>query len=57
MSLCEMRTARHLHMAETIYERLNSMTVEHDIAIRQIDDEFNLINEQLHSDTDSDDED
>ena len=57
MSLCEMRTERHLHMAETIYERLNSMTVEHDIAIRQIDDEYNLINEQLHSDTDSDDED
>ena len=56
LSLSGLRTQQHLHIAETIYERLNNMTCDHDVAIRQIDEEFNMITNANESDADSDDE-
>jgi hypothetical protein len=56
LSLSGLRTERHLQLAESIYERLNNMTCDHDVAIRQIDEEFNMITNADESDADSDDE-
>lgn len=56
LSLSGLRTQQHLHIAETIYERLNNMNCDHDVAIRQIDEEFNMITNADESDADSDDE-
>jgi len=56
LSLSGLRTQQHLHIAATIYERLNNMTCDHDVAIRQIDEEFNMITNADESDADSDDE-
>ena len=54
LSMSGLRTERHLQLAETIYERLNNMTCDHDVAIRQIDEEFNMITNGDESDSDSD---
>jgi ribosomal protein L12E/L44/L45/RPP1/RPP2 len=56
LSMSDVRVDRHLHTVNTIYGRLNEMISEHDVAIRVIDEENEVMTDASDSDIDSDDD-